>query len=1095
MNDSKERKLIIESLNENYFVEASAGSGKTTSLVYRMVALVESGVSIDKICTITFTKAAADEFFARFQKLLSLRSVLNPPSDSNDDSDNFLGKRNEHTVKMCQEALANIDSCFLGTIDSFLNMVAHEMPHEIKIPSDAEVISDDIRKEYIKLYYEDLISTVSDDPLHMYALKFHNAVNNAYDWFIVGVEIVSNNRDSIIDYDHDLCDVDLEEYLRNEKKNLLNVANLVANTDYSFSGEKNKKTKREIKYLYNRIKNDNLNDNLKNLARIIKLLSGLNKYPIKEVRGTKLEDIMVEATKSSFTYNEETLKLLKEIDRKINDYIHSLFFTLSIGAEARVNEILKREGKFSYNDFLYYVKDAFKKSASTDRVLVNHIYSRHSYFLLDENQDTNPIQTELFFYLAGIDYQSDWTKINLRPGSIFIVGDPKQSIYGFRGANVKAYLKTKEAFYSLDDKKNRVLLLTSNFRSNKRLKEWFNLSMDNILNHDKDALRHNDIPIDDKDYPFINSLDKDDILYDGEYKYLVNPKQDPIYVAQLIYKLVNDKHHKIIEVTRDKSGNKFNRYRSVNYQDFLIVPVVTNVMDYVEAFTSYNIPFILEAQVPFDRSESLMHIIDLVKLFKSPNDKGLLLKVLTGQLYEFSDQDVLSLINKGFNLDISDISMLEDINDIYVDALCELNRLYKLTYHLSVSSSMLLILEDISFKLLKRCSSEYLEYTYFVIEKVKEQEEAGHLNNINELTTFLSRFLKKNKEDSRVLRFKDKVDRVKIANLHKVKGLEAPIVILIKPRKMLNEPNSYIDYSENTPKVYYSGITSAKENDRTMIAKTSRYDDVTKADWLNYANAENDRLQYVAATRAKSVLIVSYYEGDSRFTNAWGKLIEYIHDEVPSFDEFDPNPVEEVDTSYNESNINVATHKPSRKYHTPSTGRVHRVTHNDDVIYEEELDATTLGTLVHKLMECLVSSKNEYKDIDKLIVFITNQYYEGELYISKLKYVATTMLNGGYIQKNSSLSNDLLKTLENAKQVICEMPYSYLEHNVVVTGIIDILYIDEEGNYHVIDYKTNKEDDVSVLEKEYEKQLKDYVEALEKIGINADAHIYHIEVK
>lgn len=1094
MNDSKQRKLIIESLNENYFVEASAGSGKTTSLVYRMVALVESGISISKICTITFTKAAADEFFARFQKLLSLRSVLNPPSDSSDDSDNFLGKRNEITVKRCQDALANIDSCFLGTIDSFLNMVAHEMPHEIKIPSDATVISDDIRKEYIKLYYEALISTVSNDPLHVYALKFHNAVKDAYDWFTDGVEIVSNNRDSIIDYDHDLCNVDLETYFSSEKKKLLNVADLVANTDYVLKNKTFSKAKREIKYLYNRIKNDDLNDNLKNLSRIIKLIKDIKQFPIKEVQGTALEDILVGSTKFSYIYNEETNELFKCIENKVHDYIHSLFFTLVIGAEARVSEILKVEGMFSYNDFLYYVKDAFKKSASTDRILVDHIYSRHSYFLLDENQDTNPIQTELFFYLAGTNYNPDWTKINLHPGSIFIVGDPKQSIYGFRGANVKAYLKTKEAFYSLDEDKNRVLLLTSNFRSNKRLKEWFNESMDKILNHDKDALKHNDIPIDD-DYPFINSLNKDDVLFDGEYKYLIDPDNDPKYVAELIYKLVNDKHHKIIEVTKDKEGNKFNRYRSINYQDFLVVPMVTKVMDYVDAFTTYNIPFILEAQVPFDRSESLMHIIDLVKLFKSPNDKGLLLKILTGQLYLFNDIEVLDLINHGFNLDISDISMLDGLSNKVIDALIELNRLYNSCYRLSVSSSMLIILEDPSFKLLKRCSSAYLEYTYFVIEKVKEQEAAGNLSNINQLTIFLNKFLNKNKDDSRVLRFKDKVDRVKIANLHKVKGLEAPIVILIKPRKQPIAPNSYIDYNESTPKVYYSGISSHKENDRTMIAKTSRYNEEMKADWLKYADAENDRLQYVAATRAKSVLFVSYFGGDKRYIDTWGKLIEYIHDDVPTFIEFDPAPIIEVDTQYNESNINIKTHKPSRKYHSPSTGRIHTISNNDDQIVETIGDATTLGTLVHKLMECLVSSKNKYKDINVLIISICRDYIDGELYISKLKAVGDKMLNGGYIQKNSHLPNDLLSLINNAKEVYCEMPYSYMENNVIVTGIIDLLYVDKEGSYHVIDYKTNKENDVEILEKEYQKQLKDYIEALNKIGIKADAHIYHIEVK
>ena len=73
--DSLAREQISKVLDKNLFVEASAGSGKTTSLVNRMVALVESGEPVESICTITFTKAAADEFFVRFQEMLSNRSV------------------------------------------------------------------------------------------------------------------------------------------------------------------------------------------------------------------------------------------------------------------------------------------------------------------------------------------------------------------------------------------------------------------------------------------------------------------------------------------------------------------------------------------------------------------------------------------------------------------------------------------------------------------------------------------------------------------------------------------------------------------------------------------------------------------------------------------------------------------------------------------------------------------------------------------------------------------------------------------------------------------------------------------------------------
>ena len=72
--DQRSRKRIVSKIKQNFFVEASAGSGKTTMLVERMVAMVEGGLDISKICTITFTKAAAGEFYDRFQELLDRRS-------------------------------------------------------------------------------------------------------------------------------------------------------------------------------------------------------------------------------------------------------------------------------------------------------------------------------------------------------------------------------------------------------------------------------------------------------------------------------------------------------------------------------------------------------------------------------------------------------------------------------------------------------------------------------------------------------------------------------------------------------------------------------------------------------------------------------------------------------------------------------------------------------------------------------------------------------------------------------------------------------------------------------------------------------------
>ena len=144
--DTESRNKIISEINTNFFVEAGAGSGKTTMLVSRMVAMVEAGIDISRICAITFTKAAAGEFYERFQKLLIERS--NPDFKWEDKGyAGQLPKPTEDTRKLCGDALQNIDLCFMGTIDSFCSMILSEHPSEAGIPSDSNIVSDENRHE------------------------------------------------------------------------------------------------------------------------------------------------------------------------------------------------------------------------------------------------------------------------------------------------------------------------------------------------------------------------------------------------------------------------------------------------------------------------------------------------------------------------------------------------------------------------------------------------------------------------------------------------------------------------------------------------------------------------------------------------------------------------------------------------------------------------------------------------------------------------------------------------------------------------------------------------------------------------------------
>ena len=119
--DTVSRNRIVSEIDKNFFVEAGAGSGKTTMLVNRMVAMVENGLDISKICAITFTKAAANEFYERFQKILIERS--NPDYKWEDKGHaGQLPEPNAVTRERCAKALKDIDICFMGTSDHHVQL-------------------------------------------------------------------------------------------------------------------------------------------------------------------------------------------------------------------------------------------------------------------------------------------------------------------------------------------------------------------------------------------------------------------------------------------------------------------------------------------------------------------------------------------------------------------------------------------------------------------------------------------------------------------------------------------------------------------------------------------------------------------------------------------------------------------------------------------------------------------------------------------------------------------------------------------------------------------------------------------------------------
>ena len=1093
-SDEKARSIIVKEIYKNIFVEASAGSGKTTSLVNRMVAMVEKGIPVDQICTITFTIAAADEFFERFQKLLSRRTIYNPEDPSIKD----LGETDATTRAFCLKALNNIDSCFSGTMDSFCNMVAHELPNEIGIPSDAEIISEQQRNDFVKsLYFRMLVD--STHPLYKDACLFNKVIEDSYTAFNAGIELLYPYRGFKIQYDTDMLDKSTDHLIDNEVDELIRLLKLIKEEGLEYIAPGGRS---DVAFAANTIIRPRLGwkANAKKIKFVLKKLKYSGDKPLnfdKEVEGTALEtDYLVVKKSGKYTYSPEIIEDLDKIATAVNEYCFQVYYSFLDKVREEIANELKASSRFTFFDFLYYLTEKFKEdSASQNRELIKHVYERHSHILIDESQDTDPMQTQLFFYLTGLTSTDNWELVEPQPGSLFIVGDPKQSIYKFRGADVNSYNRVKEVFANFGE----VVLLSKNFRSNVVLKQYFNDVMNDALDVPGMVLTHPDIPI-DLNSPRAKLEEDKDITLNGVYRYDTEKKTDALNIAHIIKQIVDNENYKIISKASDK-------VRKIDYKDILIITKDKRIPDFIKVFDEENIPLRVEAKIYFDNSQSVNILKKLLYLLFEPFKVQNFVNVVTSSLYGLDTVDIISMKKDGFSLDISIPLVKDDGSPItftvsrHQEIVEELQKLYEHTRGMSVSSTLFYLLSSVDFDLFKNFSTEFLDYAYFMVELVKAAEKDGSIVSFADAKRFLKNSICDTSDVERIMKFSNEVDQVKISNLHKVKGLQAPIVILAKPIASKHEANMYVDRNNKT--IYFNEVKFKDENERYHTVAASNKYDVEIAKAQIESDAEERRVEYVAATRAESVLIIGKAsDKKAEQINPWEHLLKDDYDVIPDYDFVEKEPkvelYDDVMKGYH-SIVNTDSNTASYKNESPSNLRIRSHFNNDDVVVEEskdEIKKAELGTIVHRLLECIVSSNNTF-DINLLTSNILEEYAidsNADLY-KKVCKVGQAFVSTGFAQSVDAVPQNLFEVLMNVEEVLCETPFAYKTDNTIVSGVIDLLYKDSTG-WHVIDYKTNMEGDIATLETEYSGQLATYRKAFKQAtGLDCDAHIYHIETE
>ena len=446
----------------NVWVQANAGTGKTSVLTARLLRILFRGDEPRAgILCLTYTNAAAGEMRNRILAALrewamanddDLRELLvgvgtnNPPTDADI----------AHAREIFFKYIDNPDILKIKTIHGFCEEVLHRFPTEAGLSPSWSLISDAPQKVLLNDALNNLINSPKNDARTVSAFNHIVGVMSEYKLgdLLSNIEgqyknfFIVNNFDKYREYFIDTIEKKLNiKSIKNIEKN---VQNLKIILEYAKSEKKPTKALENLIYLTERYIDNTIDFQEYKSAYLIRAGTPIQKGLNYEYLSAERERVLA----------ANAYQINKEI------YMSTIaLFDLSAAFAKKYQELKQIHNVLDFEDLILYTHRLFSNAETMGWVLSQMDYSL-SHILVDEAQDTAPLQWELLQMLAG-DFFAEGDRSNL-PRSLFVVGDTKQSIYGFQGADPNAFAASREqisAQIQNNARQIREVPLTQSFRS------------------------------------------------------------------------------------------------------------------------------------------------------------------------------------------------------------------------------------------------------------------------------------------------------------------------------------------------------------------------------------------------------------------------------------------------------------------------------------------------------------------------------------------------------------------------------------------------------------------------------------------------------
>ena len=414
-------------------IEAAAGTGKTYNIAGLFVRLIlEKQLTVNEILVVTFTKAATEELKGRIRAKIQATIEAFETGRSDDTMLEALTKNYDNRpegVRRLKAALREFDEAAIYTIHSFCQKMLHDNAFESGSLFDTELLTDQSR----------LIMQVVDD---FWGEYFENASP-------LFVDYITNSESEKIDRPEKLAGLlntairrlSLKVIPQTEKPSTAESEKAYTETlqQVKSSWSKARKDVSSLLLTYDGLNRSRYKENIVN-----KMITSMDALAANESISASLfeyfdkfaSSVLKASTKKNheppyhvfFETCEALLTKYQELVQTYNKYIIFLKTELLNFAKRRLQQLKRDENIFSYDDLLTRMHAALM--GPSGKYLAESIRRRFKAALIDEFQDTDPVQYDIFA-----------TIFDFPESILFLIGDPKQAIYSFRGADIFAYMK------------------------------------------------------------------------------------------------------------------------------------------------------------------------------------------------------------------------------------------------------------------------------------------------------------------------------------------------------------------------------------------------------------------------------------------------------------------------------------------------------------------------------------------------------------------------------------------------------------------------------------------------------------------------------